>query len=588
MKRFWMKWIIYACAAAISFGALACNAYDVETEKGMKAALSEKKHLDKAMAKLASLSSTPDEIKPYGAELSALYLVGSSYDREVIQILASLGDTAYDEAYLKAANSDDFKQVQSAALAAKNSESDAVIETLLSKFDTTRDPDTKRLLMEAGLTKKDAGLAKKATELLLGDLERTPIGLLRTSCNVLAYQRDPESAEASLRGIFFADDAGRSIATECAKALTSLGKDVAGPILVEVFKLENEKLNAYVDQHPDRLTPDTLRFHAAVNLAKLRYAEGVDVMLDFLQDMKPIVAPGALVLKPIDDSAWINWGALVGTASQEIIFAINDIGVQGNERAAEVLMNIYAWGPEIAKKYKKPIDLTGSFNIEISLRVNSVRVLLENDLLTPERYNTILEALKDPSFEQNRGFRPAARASLVTDLITYMAIASKPAQLESVWGYFDKLREKELQNPATEKHPAPNLEDPYDFKPVVKRIADTKSTFELADECGDTAACYEQVLEKKDEGSYYPRIKAAYEIGKINDHKYFAPLLKNYAEYDAYGQMFVTSALAAIGTKDDIPAVIELREKLRKDLAPQIFASAQTYLDSLVIILENK
>lgn len=588
MRNFWKKCLFCAGLMLATGSVVACTSYDVNTEEGMKASLSERKNLDKAIAKLNELGTQSDKLKPYSTQLNALYMAGSAYDRDVIALLANIGDPALSEAYEKAAQSEDFKQVQSAALAAKNSQADGVIKILLGKFDTTRDPDTKRMLMEAGLVKKDASLAKKAAELLNGDLEHTPIALLRTSCNVLTFQRDPDSAQAALRGIFFADDAGRNIAAECGKALTSLGKDIAGPILMEVFKLENVELNKYVEQHADRLTPDTLRFHAAVNMAKLRYEPGVEVMVAFLNDMKPIVAPGALVLKPIDDPAWINWGALVGTASQEIIFAINDIGIEGNEDAAAALMQMYAWGPEIAKKYKKPMDLTGSFNIEISLRVNSVRALLENDLVTPERMDIILNALKDPSFEENRGFRPAARASLAMDLITYMAIASNPAQTETVWGFFDKLREKELQNPATEKNPAPNLEDPYDFKPVVKRIADVKSTFALADECGDTAACYEKVLESKDEGNYYPRIKAAFEIGKLKDNKYFAVLVKNYANFDAYGQMFLTNALAATGTKEDIPSVIELRDKLKGELAPQIFASAQTYLDSLVTILENK
>ena len=570
-----------------AFGLSGCGQIDVNTPDGLKKALESRQKLEKAIPKVSSMLSRPDEMEPLIPALVALYKDGSSFDREVIQALASAGDSRADEAFKKAAQSTDFKQVIQAAYGIKKTGNRDIQNDLIGVYDKQKNPDVKRAILETGTAIKNENIARKAIDILNDDLDETPFALLRTSCDVLAYQEVPEAVETLLIAIYHQDGVGRSLSGNCTKALLALDKDVVGPVLLRAYKLEDEKLQQYVKDHPDTLTNETIRNNTANALALYRYSDAVEPMLDYLADTKTIPVPGTLAIRPNTDPAWQMWASLVGVASQSTLFSLNDIGIHGNQRAKQVLTDLFNWTMAYKSKFKNAIELTGTTNIEVSQRVNAYRLLRENDLISNSETLALIEKLKGEEFEDERTFRNWARASIGTDMVTYSAVTSKSGDTSTIWAAFGAMKEEGgvFYVPAPDDPSAPKLDHYNDA--VSKRIDDVKGAFELADKCDTNAECYATALKAANVGNF-ERIKAVYELGLSGDHKYFETVAGVYKNLDVFGQLYGTKALAQLGTKDDIETIEKLNDKLSREMNQLQYQTAKTNLEGLVTTLRNK
>lgn len=573
--------------AAIGMGLgfmTACSPIDVDTEDGLMKAIVTRQKLDKAIPKAFSLVSRPEAFEPYAKALVKLYLDGSPFDRDVITILATSGLEVADPAFKKAAESNDYKQVLQAAYGVKATKNAEIQKLLLKQYDKHINPEVKRVILETGTSIKNPEITAKALKILNGDLDDTPFALLRTSCQVLEHQKDPSAIDTLIVVMFHQDGVGRSLTPDCSKALISLGKEATTPALLTAYKLENEKLQAYVASHPDTLTNDTVRNNTASALATFRSTEAIPAMLDYVGSTRPIPVPGTLAIRPAGDQAWMMWATLVGAASQNSIFAINDIGVQDNEEAKEIFRNIFMWTDAYQQKFKNPIELTGTTNIEVSQRINAFRVLRENNLLSQDELTEFINVLKGEEFEDERSFRNYARASMATDMITYLAITARAGETRSVWQVFSDMKAKEFNIPEPEDD-APKAPHPND--PIVARIDDVRAAFALAEQCDSSAACYAKELEK-DSLSNYERIKAVYELGLTGNHEYFEKICGVYKTFDLFGQIYATKALANLGTKEDIARIEALNQSLAREMSQIHYKSAKTNLENLVITLANK
>ncbi len=569
--------IIVACFLAHA----GCDTIDLNTDEGIKKALTRKEKLNEAMKEIKSLSSDRARLATFGPELAALYVDGSNFDREVLGYLTAIADIKYKDAYLKAAKSEDSKQLLQAASVISTLKIEEAVPDLIQAYDKARDHDLRRAIMEVGLSVPSKDMAKLAHELLRDKgPDDVPIANLRLACRVLDFQVMPEAAPVLIKAVFYADAVGRNIAEDCSAAVLALGRPVI-PDLLAAFKLEDEDLNRFISRNQDRMTPESVVLAAATMLGKLRAIEGREALLTWLADPTPIRPPAALAMKSHADPAWMEWAALIGQTTQEVIFSLNDIGVEGDENAKKVLLDIYRWVEPYPTKYQRPIDLTGMNMIEISARVNAARVLAENGFLDDETLKGLLNVLKDPSFNDDRKLRPAARAALAQDLVTYLAITSRPGWTESVWTFFDEMAKNEL----AEK---PDAKIKYDLEPSRQRIADMKSTYELADDCQDSAACFLNSLDDLSPENNYRRIKAVYEIGRSGRHDYFDIVLKGYEHFDAFGLIFATDALARLGLPEDITKVENEIERLSQSRDAQYFMLLRNYLNPLRATLRAK
>ena len=570
-----------------AFGLSGCGQVDVNTPEGLEKAIKSRQKLEKAIPKVSSMLARPDEMKPLIPALVDLYQDGSSFDREVIQALASSGDALADSAFRKAVKSTDYKQVIQAAYGIKKTGNRDIQNELLGVYDNQKNPDVKRAILETGTAIKNENIARKAMDILNGDLDETPFTLLRTSCDVLAYQEIPEAVETLLIAIYHQDGVGRSLSSNCTKALLALDKDVVGPVLLKAYKLEDEKLQQFVKDHPDTLTNETIRNNTANALALYRYTEAVEPMLDYIADTKTIPVPGTLAIRPNTDPAWQMWASLVGVASQSTLFSLNDIGIHGNQRAKQVLTELFNWTMPYKSKFKNAIELTGSTNIEVSQRVNAYRLLRENDLISNTETLALIEKLKGEEFQNERTFRNWARASIGTDMVTYSAVTSKSGDTSTIWAAFNAMKESGgvFFVPVPEDPDAPKPDHYNDG--VSQRIANVKGAFELADKCDTNAECYATALKAANVGNY-ERIKAVYELGLSGDHKYFEVVASVYKNLDVFGQLYGTKALAQLGTKDDVESIKQLNEKLSKEMNQLQYQTAKTSLEGLITTLKNK
>ncbi len=495
MKNRVQRYIGFGLIAA-SFGFLSgCNQIDVKTEEGLLQALETREKLDKAIPRITGMVSRPEELKPYIGALNKLYMDGSAFDREVIQALAVSGAQEAVPALMKAVDSTDYKQVIQAGYGAKELGNAEILNKLLGVYDKQVNPEVKRVILDAGTAIKSPEITKKAVEVLNGKLDDTPFALLRTSCDVLAYQADDSTVDTLMKVVYHQDGVGRTLTSNCTNALLALDKSVVAPALLNAYELKNEELMKYVAAHPDTLTPESIRNNTANSLALYRYKEAIDPMLDYLGNTKTIPVPGTLAIRPNTDPAWQMWASLVGVSAQSTIFAINDIGVLKNDRAKTILTDIFNWTLAYQSKFKNAIELTGTTNIEVSQRVNAYRALRENDLLTTEEVVEMVNSLKGEEFLDERTLRNWARASIGTDMVTYSAITARKGELDTVWAAFDAMKANEFNVPQPEAG-APKT--PHFNDNVYKRIASAKKAFELADECDMQASCYAQKLEELD------------------------------------------------------------------------------------------
>jgi len=588
MKKTSILRFLTTAAALTTLGTMsACTSIDVDTDEGLAKALVKREKLDKAIPKVSSMMSSPEKMEPYIDSLVDLYVTGSGFDREVITALAQSGDARADKAFEKAASSKDTKQVMQAAYGIKKTKNVQIQQKLLSDFDKFVNPEVKRVILDTGTTIKSEAITKKAMDILQGDLDNTPYSLLRASCNVLQFQQDPAAVDTLMVALFHMDGVGHSLTTDCTKALLALGKDVAVPVLLKAYKLENKEIAALVDKHPDTLTFDTVRNNAANDLALFRAKEAVGPMLSVVGDTKVIPIPGTLVIRPAEDPAWIQWSSLVGAASQASFFALNDIGVSGNEEAKRIFTDIFNWTQPYQDKFKNAIKLTGTTNIEVSQRVNAFRVLRENGLINTEETLTMINSLKGEEFKDDKHFRNYARSSIGTDMITYIAVTAKAGEVKTLWKVFNDMKTEEggefYVPPAADDAPkAPHYNDN-----IAKRIDDVRAAFELADTCDVQASCYNTSLTKKDLTNF-ERIRIVYELGASNDHEYFETICGIYKTFDMFGQIYATKALANLGTKEDIPRIQALIKTLSKEMSQINYTSAKPNLENLIVILENK
>lgn len=569
-----------------AFGLTACSQIDFSTEDGLLKALETRQKLNKAIPKVSAKISRPDEMKKFLPALIKLYMDGSTYDRDVIQALASVGDSSADEAFAKAAKSSDYKQVIQAAYGVRKSGNVGIQDELIGSYDKQKNPEVKRAILETGTAIKNDKIARKAMEVLNGNLNETPFALLRTSCDVLAFQQTPDAAETLLISIYHQDGVGRSLSANCTKALLALDKDIVAPALLKAYKLEDEKLQQFVKDHPDTLTNETVRNNSANALALYRYQDAVEPMLDYLADTKTIPVPGTLAIRPNTDPAWQMWASLVGVASQSTLFSLNDIGIFGNQRAKQILTDMFNWTAAYKSKFKNAIELTGTTNIEVSQRVNAYRLLRENDLISNAETLAMVGSLKGEEFQDERTLRNWARASIGTDMVTYSAITSKSGDKSSVWTAFNDMKAEGgvfyVPETAPDQPKTPHFNDS-----VSQRIADVEAAFSLADKCDTSAECYANAVKAENAGNY-ERIKGIYELGLSGDRKYFDVVADAYKNLDVFGQLYGTKALAQLGTKDDVAKVIELNEKLSKEMNQLQYQTAKTNLEGLVTTLRNK
>lgn len=590
-----------ALIVAAGFGATACSQADVNTEEGLIKALEKKENLDKAILKISGMITRPNEMQPYVPALIKLYEEGSSFDREVVQALASAtasfangesipsGFNGIDEVFKKAANSEDNKQIIQAAYGIKNTKNETLQKELLKKYHTLKNPEVKRAILETGLSIVNTETAELAKEILDGKkvaLEDTPFNLLKTSCDVLAVQKDPKAVDVIMKVIYHQDGVGRSLSPNCTRALLALDKSTVAPELLKAYKLENKELQEYVKDHPDTVTNETVRNNTANALALYRYKDAVEPMLDYIGDTHTIPVPGTLAIRPNMDPAWQMWASLVGVAVQSSIFAVNDIGVQKNERAKQIFTDLFHWTTPFKAKFKHAIEQTGTTNIEVSQRVNAYRVLRENDLISNAETLELIETLKGEEFTDERKNRPWARASIGTDMVTYSAITAKSGDTATVWAAFDAMKAAEFNVPKSDDPDAPKI--PHSNDNVYQRISDVKAAFELADKCDTSASCYAEAL-KDPKITNYERIKAIYELGLSGDHNYFKVVCDQYKNLDVFGQLYGTKALAQLGTSQDVKAIEELNKTLANGgMSPISYQAAKPNLEGLVTTLANK
>ena len=476
-----------------------------------------------------------------------------------------------------------------AAYGAKKTGNLEVITQLLSIFDSQPNPEVKRVILEIGTAVKSDSLTQKAMNILNSDVDKTPFNLLRTSCDVLANQKDPEAVDTLMKILYHQDGVGRTLTANCTKALLALDSDVVAPVLLKAFRLENNDLNMYVTAHPDTMTPETIRNNTANALALFRYKDAVEPMLDYIGNTDTIPVPGSLAIRPVTDPGWQAWASLVGVAAQSTMFAVNDIGVKGNERAKKIFTDIFNWTEEYQAKFKYAIELTGTTNIEVSQRVNAFRILRENDLISNQETVDMVNILKGEEFLDAKKLRPWARASIGTDMVTYSAITAKPGDTQTVWAAFNALKANEFNVPEPEDPDAPK--EPHMNDGVSQRIDAVKPVFELADNCETNYSCYASQLQNVNntpDAASYLRTKIIYELGYSGDHKYFDVICNEYKYLDGFGQLYGTKSLAQLGTKDDVPQIEELIVKLSRDMNQIQYQAAKPNLEGLITTLSNK
>ena len=576
---------------AFGLGTTACNSIDVNTDEGLREAISKRENLDKAIPKVSGMLTRPEKLKEFVPELVDLYMSdNSAFDREVIQALAVTGDSRANQAFMRAAKSDDNKQVMDAARGVKLTGDPNVMSQLLSIYDKQIDPEVKRVILEIGTAVKGQELSDLAQKILNGNVDETPFNLLRTSCDVLAFQQDTKAVDTLMRVVYHQDGVGRTLTANCTRALLALPKDVVAPVLLKAYKLENKELMAYVDKHPDTLTPESIRNNTVNALALYRYTEAIEPILDYVGNTRTIPVPGTLAIRPADDPAWQMWASLVGVAAQSSLFALNDIGIKDNPnsaRAKQILMDIFNWTVPYKSKFKNAIELTGTTNIEVSQRVNAFRTLRENDLISTDEVLKMIESLKGEEFQDERKWRPFARASIATDMITYCAVTSKEGDLGKIWKAFNDMKAKdaEFYVPVNEDPDAPKVQHYNDS--ISQRIDDVKSAFEMADAANLNPEKYAEYL-KRDDLTGYQLAKVMYELGLSNDHKYFETICDNYKRLDVFGQLYGTKALAQLGTKADVPAIEALIKKLAIEMNQIQYIAAKPNLEGLITTLNNK
>ena len=608
-----------------------CGQIDVGTDEGLHEALQSGEKLDKAIPKIQGMMTNQEHLKEFVPDLVALYKRGSSFDREVIEALSSTSDSRADEAFEHClnteGNSKDDKQLMRAAIGIKNTGNAGLQKKLISIYGKQINPEVQRVILETGLAIKNKEITNLATNVLTENIEDTPFNLLRTSCDVLAYQKDNSTVDTLMRVVYHQDYVGRTLTTNCTRALLSLDRDVVAPVLLTAYKLENPALMDYVAKHPDTLTPESIRNNTANALALYRYEEAVPAMLDYLGNTKTIAVPGTLAIRPPSDPAWQMWASLVGVASQSTLFALNDIGVRNyKDRAKPMLTDIFHWTIPYQEKFKNAIDLTGTTNIEVSMRVNAFRTLRENDLITRDDVIEMIKTLKGEEFQDERKFRPWARASIGTDMVTYSAITARKGDLDTIWAEFNKLRDEEFKVPVPDDPDAPKV--PHYNDSVSNRIDDTKPAFQLAEECDTSAECYANALKDKAINNY-SRLKAIYEIGLSGEEscgqvemkvkeKVEAPapaegegnakhaepqtiektvkkdvtcfelICLEYKNLDVVGQLYGTKALVQLGSKKDVERIKALNKELSRSMNQIQYQTAKTQLEGLVTTLENK
>ncbi len=621
------RYIVLGMIAATVLTA-GCGQIDVSTDEGLHEALQKGEKLDKAIPKIQGMMTNQTRLAEFVPDLVALYKRGSSFDREVIEALSSSSDPAADEAFEHCLNTEgnfkDNKQMMRAAIGIKNTKNAGLQKRLISMYPKMKDPEVRRVILETGLSIKNKEITNLAVQVLNDNIEETPFALLRTSCDVLEYQQDNSTVDTLIRVVYHQDYVGRTLTTNCTRALMALDRDVVAPVLLTAYKLENKDLMDYVSKHPDTLTPESIRNNTANALALYRYEEAVPAMLDYIGDTKTIPVPGTLAIRPPADPAWQMWASLVGVASQSTLFAINDIGVRNyKDRAKPLLTDLFHWTDDYKRKFKNAIDLTGTTNIEVSMRVNAFRTLRENDLITRDEVIEMIHTLKGEEFLNEAKFRPYARVDIGTDMVTYCAITSRKGDLDTIWAEFDKLREEEYKVPTPEDPDAPKA--PHFNDKANNRITDTKAAFQLAEECDTSAECYAKALEDKAINGY-SRIKAIYEIGlsgeqncgeaevivkeeipapapadgeapaapKVVEKKVkkniscFDLISREYKNLDAFGQLYGTKALAQLGSKKDVDKVKALNKELSRTMNQIQYQTAKIQLEGLVTTLESK
>ena len=598
---------------AVGLGTTACSSIDVSTDEGIKEAITKREGLDKAIPKISGMLTKPDKLKEFVPELVDLYMSdNNAFDREVIQALAVTGDPRANQAFMRAAKSDDDKQVMDAARGVRLTADPSVMSELLQIYSKQINPEVKRVILEIGMSVKAQELSDLAQKVLNGNVDETPFNLLRTSCDVLAYQKDVKAVDTLMRVVYHQDGVGRTLTANCTRALLALPRDVVAPVLLKAYKLENTDLMAYVDKHPDTLTPESIRNNTVNALALYRYQEAVEPILDYIGNTRTIPVPGTLAIRPADDPAWQMWASLVGVAAQSSLFALNDLGIKDNPRAKQILMDIFNWTTAYKAKFKNAIELTGTTNIEVSQRVNAFRILRENDLITTDEVVKMIETLKGEEFQDQKKWRPFARASIATDMITYCAVTSKPGDHDKIWRAFKEMKEPcadenacygyeddngnkvagnmelcagEFCVPAqsnTEKAKADHYNDA-----ISQRIEDVEAAFNLADTANLNPEKYSEIL-KQENLSGYELAKIMYELGLSNDHKYFDQICDNYKRLDVFGQLYGTKALAQLGTKADVPKIEELIKTLASDMNQIQYLTAKPNLEGLITTLNCK
>lgn len=552
-------------------GAYGCEQpVDVSTPEGAAKALETGEKVEDAIEAIGQMK--PEERAKLGKELQKFYLKGSPHDDKVLGWLVSMKDPAYKEAYIKGVGSGRVSQAAAAASAIGELGLSDAADALANAFEGTGDREIKQAILEAASRIESERLGKLAATVLI---EKNPddehISVLRESCRVIAKNPNPEFTRAALKGLFYADQAGRRITDDCVLAVLAIGKP-AVPAIIEMIEGKNEEIARHIKRHADIYTEETVLLQGAQLLSRLRPEEGRDILVRQLQDPTPFAPPQVLAAKPTTDPAWGGWAALIGQVNQEVMLALNDIGIAGNEDARTALIAIYKWQEPYPQKFDTAIRKGGSTMIEIAARVNAARLLVENGFLDdPDALQDILATLKDPAFNDEGKVRPAARAAITQDLVTYLAIASKPGWTETVWKFFDAMASAELD----EKRYKLN----YDFNDTRVRIADVKSAFELADKCAEQGVdCYAKVLQEE-KPDRYQELKAIYELGKQGKAEHFPLVLARYDDVDqALGYLYANSTLQTLGDASRVAEIDALIEEGRKSMDDDKFKFMESSL----------
>lgn len=557
---------------------------DLNTDEGLKKALAEGKKLDKALDKLDDYASEPEKLKQFGVELTKLYVKGGPHDEKVIDLLTMKGvpDEKFKDAYIKAIKSNDEAQIRLGAAAASELGLKDAASALVGVYQSTPSDDVKLIVLQAAMDIPDSRFQDIAMELFEKDPGQAPIGNFRHACKVLREQPTVKAVPTLLKAMFYVENNIR-IVQDCKEAVLAVGKD-AVPDIIKMLKGKDEVVNNFIKRFPEAYTPETVITQSAVLLGDLFASDAVPAMLEVLSSPDPIMPPTTLInMDPNDPNTRtqrIMWAESIGMMGQELVLNINEIGAEGHEEAVKTaLVALFKYEVPFPKKFHEAVRIKSL--VEVALRVNAGRVLAEQGLIDDDLLVEMLSSLTGKEWENEADLRPAVRATMVTDLVSYLAIASRPGWTEKAHAYFAAMSTKELNNK--------NYKKEYMFDQPRGRIADVKPAFDLADRCKEDVECYAKVLEDA-KANTWEVTKAIFEIGRRGNHDHVAKLLAYMpkAKASTFAPDYIAYALGQIGTAEDVPALEEAIEKTKAATASTNFQALKHKYTPLIFTLKTK